>query len=170
MYGRIPYLNIDWNSWAIYCSFLSSPLLLMLSVIRGCLWVIPLQLPFLISVVTFLIYSHLTSDMYKSFKTCSLFAIGILIRVKIGLEFSVLFSLSRYIFCLFFHFSCIYYFYLYIYICCDGFLFYITCEFPISISHVIFLITSKYSIILQKIHLSLIILFSIVGGRKSQAE
>ena len=126
---------------------------------------IPLQLPFLISVVTFLIYSHLTSDMYKSFKTCSLFAIGILIRVKIGLEFSVLFSLSRYIFCLFFHFSCIYYFYLYIYICCDGFLLYITCEFPISISRVIFLITSKYSIILQKIHLSLIILFSYVSIR-----
>ena len=23
VYGRIPYLNIDWNSWAIYCSFLS---------------------------------------------------------------------------------------------------------------------------------------------------
>ena len=73
-------------------------------------------LPFLISVVTFLIHSHLTSDMCKSLKTCSLFAIGILIRVKVGLEFSVLFSLSRYIFSLFFHFSCIYYFYFYIYI------------------------------------------------------
>jgi len=43
MYGRIPYLNINWNSRAIHGSFLSSLLLLMLSVIRGCLWVIPLQ-------------------------------------------------------------------------------------------------------------------------------
>ena len=73
-------------------------------------------LPFLISVVTFLIHSHLTSDMRKSFKTCSLFTINILIRVKIRLESSVLFSLSRYIFSLFFHLSYIYYFYLYIYI------------------------------------------------------
>ena len=37
MYGRIPYLNIDQSSWAIHCSYLSSPLPLMLSVIRGCL-------------------------------------------------------------------------------------------------------------------------------------
>jgi len=65
------------------------------------------------------------SDMCKSFKTWSLFAIGILIRVKVGLEFSVLFSLSRYIF-------------------------YVTCGFPISVSHVITLITSKYSMISQK--------------------
>jgi len=43
MYGRIPYLNIDWNSRAIHGFFLSSLLPLMLSVIRGCLWVIPLQ-------------------------------------------------------------------------------------------------------------------------------
>jgi len=71
-------------------------------------------LPFLISAVTFLIHSHLTSNMHKSFKTCSLFVIGILIRVKVRLEFSVLFSLSRYIFSLFFHFFCIYYFYFYI--------------------------------------------------------
>ena len=103
-------------------------------------------LPFLISVVTFLIHSHLMSDMHKSFKTCSLFTIGILIRVKVGLEFSVLFSLSRYIFSLFFHFSCIYY----IYICCDDFLLYVMHDFPISVSHVITLITSKYSVISQK--------------------
>jgi len=43
MYGRIPYLNINWNSRAIHGFFLSSLLPLMLSVIRGCLWVIPLQ-------------------------------------------------------------------------------------------------------------------------------
>ena len=49
---------------------------------------------FLISVMIFLIYSHLTSDMHKSFKTCSLFAISIFIRIKVGLEFSVLFSLD----------------------------------------------------------------------------
>ena len=36
IYGRIPYLNIDWNSRAIHGSFLSLSLLLMLSVIRGC--------------------------------------------------------------------------------------------------------------------------------------
>jgi len=115
-------------------------------------------LPFRISVVIFLIYSHLISNMHKSFKTCSLFAIGILIRVKVGLEFFVLFSLSRYIFCLFFHFSYIYYFYFYIYLYCDGFLLYVTHEFPISVSYVITLITSKYSIILQKNPLSSIIL------------
>jgi len=108
-------------------------------------------LPFLILVMIFLIHLHLISDMCKSFKTCSLFAISIFIRVKVRLEFSVLFSLSRYIFSLFFHFSCIYYFYfVYIYLCCDDFLLYITCEFPISVSHVITLITSKYSMISQK--------------------
>jgi len=34
MYGRIPYLNIDWNSWVIHYSFLSPPLLLTSSVVR----------------------------------------------------------------------------------------------------------------------------------------
>jgi len=110
-------------------------------------------LPFLISVVTFLIHSYLTSDMRKSFKTCSLFAIGILIRVKVGLEFSILFSLSKYIFSLFFL-----YLLLYIYLCYDNFLLYVTREFPISVSHVITLITSKYSMISPKIHPSPIIL------------
>ena len=37
IYSRILYLNIDWNSRAIHGSFLSSSLLLILSVIRGCL-------------------------------------------------------------------------------------------------------------------------------------
>ena len=36
-------------------------------------------------------------------------------------------------------------------------------EFPISVSHVITLITSKYSMILQKIHPSSIILFPYVS-------
>ena len=103
-------------------------------------------LPFLISVVTFLIHSHLTSNMHKSFKTCSLFAIGILIRIKIGLEFSILFSLSRYIFSLFFLY--LLFLFLYIYLCCNDFLLYVIHEFPISVSHVITLITSKYSMIL----------------------
>ena len=111
-------------------------------------------LPFLISVVTFLIYSHLISNMHKSFKTCSLFVIGILIRVKVRLEFSILFSLSRYIFSLFFLYLLFIYIYIYIYLCCDDFLLYITCEFPISVSHVITLITSKYSMISQKKNLS----------------
>ena len=71
-------------------------------------------LPFLISVVTFLIHSYLTRDMHKSFKICSLFAISILIRVKVGLEFSVLFSLSRYIFCLFFLYLLFLFIYIYI--------------------------------------------------------
>jgi len=72
---------------------------------------------FLISVVTFPIHSHLTSGMRKFSKTCKTSAIAILIRVKVGLEFTVLFSLSRYIFLSVFpFFSCIYYFYLYIYI------------------------------------------------------
>jgi len=113
-------------------------------------------LPFLISVVTFLIHSHLTSDMRKSFKTCSLFTINILIRVKIRLEFSVLFSLSRYIFSLFFLY--LLFLFIYIYLCYNDFLLYIMHEFPISVSHVITLITSKYSVISQKIHLSSIIL------------
>ena len=113
-------------------------------------------LPFLISVVTFLIHSHLISDMHKSFKTCSLFAIGILIRVKVGLEFSILFSLSRYIFSLFFLY--LLFLFLYMYLCCDDFLLYVIHELPISVSHVITLITFKYSVILQKIHPSLIIL------------
>jgi len=120
-------------------------------------------LPFLISVVTFLIYSHLISDMCKSFKTCSLFVIGIPIRVKVGLEFSILFSFSRYIFSLFL-FSLLFLF-IYIYLCCDNFLLYVTREFPISISHVITLITSKYSVISQKIHPSLIILSPYVSIR-----
>jgi len=68
-------------------------------------------LPFLISVVTFLIHSHLISNMRKFSKTCKTSAIAILIRVKVGLEFTVLFSLSRYLFLSIF---CIYYFYLYI--------------------------------------------------------
>ena len=114
-------------------------------------------LPFLILVVTFLIHSHLTSDMCKSFKTCSLFAISILIRVKVRLEFSVLFSLFRYIFVYFSIFS-ISIIFIFLYLCYNGFLLYVMCEFPISVSHVITLITSEYSIILQKIHLSPIIL------------
>jgi len=114
-------------------------------------------LPFLISVVTFLIYSHLISNMHKSFKTCSLFVISILIRVKVRLEFSILFSLSRYIFSLFFLY--LLFLFLYMYLCYDDFLLYIMHEFPISVSHVITLITSKYSVILQKIHPSSIILF-----------
>ena len=36
MYGKIPYLNINWNFWAIHRSFLSLSLLLMLSMIRDC--------------------------------------------------------------------------------------------------------------------------------------
>jgi len=115
-------------------------------------------LPFLILVVTFLIHSHLMSNMHKSFKTCSLFAIGILIRVKVRLEFSILFSLSRYIFSLFFLYLLFIYIYIYIYLCCDDFLLYVTHEIPISMSHVITLITSKYSMILQKFHPSPIIL------------
>jgi len=39
---------------------------------------------------------------------------------------------------------------LYIYLCCDDFLLYVMHEFPISVSHVITLITFKYSMILQK--------------------
>ena len=107
---------------------------------------------FLISVVIFLIHSHLMSDMCKSFKTCNLLVISILIRIKVGLEFSVLFSFSRYIFCLFFHFSYIYYLYtyIYIYICYGNFLLYVMHEFPISVSYIITLITSKYSMISQK--------------------
>ena len=34
MYSRIPYLNIDWNFWAIHCSYLSPPLSLISSVVR----------------------------------------------------------------------------------------------------------------------------------------
>ena len=105
---------------------------------------------------TFLIHSHLMSNMCKSFKTCSLFVISIPIRVKVGLEFSILFSFSRYIFSLFFLY--LLFLFLYIYLYCDDFLLYVTREFPISISHVITLITSKYSVISQKIHPSLIIL------------
>ena len=119
-------------------------------------------LPFLISVVTFLIHSHLMSDMRKSFKTCSLFAIGILIKIKIELEFSILFSLSRYIFSLFFLY--LLFLFIYIYICYNNFLLYVTHEFPIFVSHII-LITSKYSIISQKIHPSLIILSPYVSIR-----
>jgi len=114
-------------------------------------------LPFLISVVTFLIHSHLMSNMCKSFKICSFFAIGILIRVKVRLEFSILFFLSRYIFSLFFLY--LLFLFLYMYLCYDDFLLYVTHEFSISVSHVITLITSKYSVILQKIHPSSIILF-----------
>jgi len=99
--------------------------------------------------------------MRKSFKTCSLFVIGILIRVKVRLEFSILFSLSRYIFSLFFLY--LLFLFLYIYLCCDNFLLYVIHEFPISVSHVITLITSKYSVISQKIHPSPIILFSYVS-------
>ena len=72
-------------------------------------------LPFLISVVTFLIHSHLTSNMHKFFKTFSLFAIGILIRVKVRLEFSILFSLSKYIFFLFFLYLLFLFLYIYLF-------------------------------------------------------
>jgi len=34
MYGRIPYLNIDWNSWTIHHSFLSPPSSLTSGVVR----------------------------------------------------------------------------------------------------------------------------------------
>ena len=76
-------------------------------------------LPFLILVVTFPIYSHLTSNIRKFSKTYKIFAIAILIRVKVGLEFSVLFSLSRYIFLFIFPFFfpvSIIFIYIYIYI------------------------------------------------------
>jgi len=117
-------------------------------------------LPFLISVVTFLIHSHLMSDMRRSFKTCSFFMISILIRVKVRLEFFILFSLSRYIFSLFFLYL---FLFLYICLCCDNFLLYITREFPISVSYVITLTISKYSMISRKIHPSPIILSSYIS-------
>jgi len=51
-------------------------------------------LPFLISVVTFLIHSPLMSSMRKFSRTCKIFTIAILIRIKVRLEFSVfIFSL-----------------------------------------------------------------------------
>ena len=74
-------------------------------------------LPFLILVVTFPIYSHLTSNIRKFSKTYKIFAIAILIRVKVGLEFSVLFSLSRYIFLsIFLFFLYLLFLFIYIYI------------------------------------------------------
>ena len=72
---------------------------------------------FLISVVTFPIHSHLTSSMCKFSKTCKTSAIAILIRVKVGLEFTILFSLSRYIFLfVFFPFFPVFIIFIYIYI------------------------------------------------------
>jgi len=71
---------------------------------------------FLISVVTFPIHSHLTSGMCKFSKTCKTSAIAILIRVKVGLEFTVLFSLSRYIFLSVFPFFSVSTIFIYIYI------------------------------------------------------
>ena len=74
-------------------------------------------LPFLILVVTFPIHSHLTSSMCKFSKTCKTSAIAILIRVKVGLEFTILFSLSRYIFLfVFFPFFPVFIIFIYIYI------------------------------------------------------
>ena len=74
-------------------------------------------LPFLILVVTFPIYSHLTSNIRKFSKTYKIFVIAILIRVKVGLEFSVLFSLSRYIFLsIFLFFLYLLFLFIYIYI------------------------------------------------------
>jgi len=106
-------------------------------------------LPFLISVVTFPIHSRLTSDMRKFSRTCKTSAIAILIRVKVGLEFTFLFSLSRYIFLSVFPiFSVsIIFIYIYIYLCCDDFPLYVTCEFSISVFHIVTLITAKYSMI-----------------------
>jgi len=71
---------------------------------------------FLISVVTFPIPSHLTSGMRKFSKICKTFAIVILIRVKVGLEFTVLFSFSRYIFLSIFPFFPVSIIFIYIYI------------------------------------------------------
>ena len=73
-------------------------------------------LPFLISVVTFPIPSLLTSGMRKFSKICKTSAIAILIRVKVGLEFTVLFSLSRYIFLSVFLFFPVSIIFIYIYI------------------------------------------------------
>jgi len=71
---------------------------------------------FLISVVTFLIHSYLMSDMRKFSRIYKIFAIAILIRVKVRLEFSVLFSLSRYIFFVYFSVLSISLIFIYIYI------------------------------------------------------
>ena len=114
-------------------------------------------LSFLISVVTFLIHSPLTSGMRKFSRTCKIFVIAILIRVKVRLEFTVLFSL--------FFLVSIIFIYIYIYLCCDDFLLYVTREFPISISHVITLIHAKYSVISHKNFPSLIILSPYVSIR-----
>ena len=73
-------------------------------------------LPFLISVVTFPILSHLMSSMRKFSKIYTISAIAILIRVKVGLEFTVLFSLSRYIFLSVFLFFPVSIIFIYIYI------------------------------------------------------
>ena len=73
-------------------------------------------LPFLISVVTFPIPSLLTSGMRKFSKICKTSAIAILIKVKVGLEFTVLFSLSRYIFLSVFPFFPVSIIFIYIYI------------------------------------------------------
>jgi len=118
-------------------------------------------LPFLISVVTFLIHSHLTSNMHKFSRTCKTSMITILIRVKVGLEFTVLFSLSRYIFLSIFLFFPVSIIFIYIYLCCDDFPLYVTCKLSISVFYIITLITAKYSVILQKNPPSSIIPFSL---------
>jgi len=49
--------------------------------------------------------------------------------------------------------------FIYIYLCCDDFPLYVTCEFSISVFHINTLLTAKYSMILQKNLPSLIIPF-----------
>ena len=80
------YLNIDWNFRAFHGSFLSLPLLLMLSMIRGYLWMILLQ--YLVTKQAYLLIQLLITNLLRTIPLW-LSILDYLARVLLSLSFII---------------------------------------------------------------------------------